>query len=89
MGLKCVEGFHVEVARRLTGMRPRVVKGKWVYPHSADILKAAGLFTVAGCIAKQRANIVKPIEGRRILEECRGAGGGKAPQSARIGGSRS
>ena len=30
--LRALEGFHVECARRLTGMRPRKVKGKWVYP---------------------------------------------------------
>ena len=32
--LRALEGFHVECARRLTGMRPRKVKGKWVYPKS-------------------------------------------------------
>ena len=72
-GPKCLEGFHVEAERRLTGMRPRVVKGKWVYPHSTDVLKAAGLYTVAECIARQRSNIAKTIEGRKIPEECRGA----------------
>ena len=72
-GLKCLEGFHVEAARRLTGMRPRKVKGKWVNPHSADVPKAAWLCTVAECIARRRANIAKTIEGRKILEECRGA----------------
>ena len=45
-GPKCLEGFHVEAERRLTGMRPRT---------------------------RQRANIVKTIEGLKILEECRGA----------------
>merc|ERR1711906_15227 len=30
--LRALEGFHVECARRLTGLRPRKVKGKWVYP---------------------------------------------------------
>ena len=64
-----MEGFHVEAAWRLTGMRLRMVKGKWVYPHSADVLKAAGLCTVAECIARRRANIAKTIEGRKILEE--------------------
>ena len=29
------------------------------------------LCTVAECIVKRRANLVKTIEGRRILEECR------------------
>ena len=37
------EGFHVEAARRFTGMRPRKVKEEWVYPHSADVLAAAHL----------------------------------------------
>ena len=41
--LRELEGFHVEAARRLTGMRPRKVKGEWVYPHSADVLAAAHL----------------------------------------------
>ena len=68
-----MEGFHVEVTRRLTGMRPWMAKGKQVYPHSADVLKVAGLCTVAECISKRRANIAKIIEGRRIIEECRGA----------------
>ena len=72
-GLKCLEGFHVEAARRLTGMMPRMVKEKWAYPHSTDVLKAAGLCTVAECITKRRVNISKTIEGHRILEECRGA----------------
>ena len=72
-GLKCLEGFHVKAARRLTGIRSRMVKGEWVYPHSVDMLKAAGLCTVAECIARRRTNIAKTIEGRKILEECRGA----------------
>ena len=91
-GLKCLEGFHAEATRRLTGMMPRMVKGEWVYPHSTDVLKAAGLCTVAKCIARRRANIAKTIEGRKILEECRGAArrrGGEAPQPARTGVSRS
>ena len=50
-------------------MRSRRVKGKWVYLHSVDVLKADGLCTVAECVAKQRANIAKTIEGRKILEE--------------------
>ena len=41
--LRELEGFHVEAARRLTGMRSRKVKGEWVYPHSADVLATAHL----------------------------------------------
>ena len=72
-GMKVLEGFHVEAARRLTGMKPRKVVGKWVYPHSADVLRATGLRPVADCIALRRRNIAETIEGRKILEECRGA----------------
>ena len=84
-----MEGFYVEAVRRLTGMRLRMVEGGWAYPHSADVLKAAGLCTVEEYIAKRRANIAKTIEGRRILEECRGQRDGEAPQPAHTGGSRS
>ena len=90
-GLKCLEGFHVEAARHLTGMQPRRVKGEWVYLHSVDVLKAAGLCTVAKCIAKQRANTAKTIEGRRILEEYRGAARrqGVPARTKSIGGRKS
>ena len=54
-GLKCLEGFHVEAARCLTGMTPQMVKG------NADVLKAAGLCTVAECIAKRRVDIAKTM----------------------------
>lgn len=38
-----LEDFHVEAARQLTGMRPRKVKGAWVYLHFAENLAAAHL----------------------------------------------
>ena len=38
LALQELNGFHVEAARRLTGMHPRKVKGEWIYPHSADVL---------------------------------------------------
>ena len=38
-----LEGFHVECAQRLTGMRPHKRGDKWVYPKSANVLRAAGL----------------------------------------------
>ena len=72
-GLRALEGFHVEAARRLTGMKPKRVNGVWEYPHSADVLEAAGLSTIADTIAKRRSNIAKTIEGRQILKECREA----------------
>ena len=38
-----LEGFHVECARRLTGMRLRKRGDKWIYPKFADVLRAARL----------------------------------------------
>ena len=66
-----LEGFHCEVARRLTGMRPKQVKGVWVYPHTADVLRAAGLRTLEQYIDKRRHTIANTIRGRPILEECK------------------
>ena len=68
-----LEGFHVECARRLTGMRPRKVGGKWLYPKSATVLRAARLQPLHHYIQKRRATVAKTIDGRPVLEECRGA----------------
>ena len=71
--LRALEGFHVEAARRLTGMRPKKRGETWVYPHSADVLREARLKTVAEYIAKRRRTVHRTIADRPILEECRGA----------------
>ena len=72
--LKVLEGFHVEASRRMTGMRPqRWTVGPWIYPKSADVLAAARLRPVATYIQRRRHQIAKTIEGRTLLEECRGA----------------
>jgi hypothetical protein len=72
-GLKVLEGFHVEAARRMTGMRPqRRTVSPWIYPKSKDVLAAARLKPVATYIRRHRHNIAKTIEGRTLLEECRG-----------------
>ena len=72
-GLKCLEGFHVEAVWHLACMRLRTVKGKCVYPHSADVLKAAGLCTATECIARRRVNIAKSVEG--VAGSSRSVGG--------------
>ena len=68
-----LEGFHVECARRLTGMRPHKRGDRWVYPKSADVLRAARLQPLEYYIHKRRATVAKTISTRPILEECRGA----------------
>ena len=69
-----LEGFHVECARRLTGMRPRKRGDKWVsIPKSADVLRAARLQPLRYYIQKRRSTVAKAISSRPILEECSGA----------------
>ena len=63
----------MEAARRLTGMRPRKVRGEWVYPHSADVLAAAHLQTIEHYTQKRRHTVHNTIQSRDVLKECRGA----------------
>ena len=76
--LRPLNGFHVEAARRISGKRPRKVKRRdcddvWVYPHSADVLAAAGLHPLRHYIDKRRATTAKSIQDRPVLVECMGA----------------
>ena len=71
--LRALEGFHVECARRLTGLRPRKVRGKWVYPKSAEVLKKANLKPLRHYIQKRRHTVHGTISARPILKECREA----------------
>ena len=68
-----LEGFHVEAARKLTGMRPRKVKVEWIYPHSANVLAAAHLQPIEYYLRKQRHTVYNNIRGRDVLKECKGA----------------
>ena len=70
--LRELEGFNVEAAWRLTGMRPRKVKGEWVYPHSADVLTTAHLKTIEHYIQKRRHTVYNTIWDRDVLKECEG-----------------
>ena len=71
--LRALEGFHVEAARRLTGMRPKKRGDSWIYPKSADVLRAARLRTIGDYIARRRQTVLQAIADWPILEECRGA----------------
>ena len=71
--LRTLEEFHVEAARRLTGMRPSNRGDSWVYPKSADVLRAARLRTIGEYIARRRQTVLRAIADRPILEECREA----------------
>ena len=52
-----MEGFHVEAARRLTGMRPQKVKGVWIYPHSANVLTTVHLQPIECYLRKRRHTV--------------------------------
>ena len=71
LSLDVLEGFHVEAARRITRMRPRKRGSTWVYPKSADVLRAARLKTVREYVATRRQTAAALVVGRPVLEECR------------------
>ena len=86
--LLALEGFHVETARRLTGMRPTKRGETWVYPKSVNVLRAARVRTIGEYIEDRRRNILRTIADRPILNECRGRRGGEGAHPAFIGGSK-
>ena len=55
--LRALDGFHVEAARRLTGMRPLKQGETWIYPKSADVLRAARLRTIGEYIGRRRQTV--------------------------------
>ena len=68
---KCLEGFHLRAARRMTGMMPRKKPdGSWTYPSSAEVLEKAGLHTIAHYMEVRRNTILKFLVGRPIHKLC-------------------
>ena len=69
--MRTLEGFHVQAARRMTGMMPeRKSDGSWVYPDSEKVLKAAGLRMIAHYVGVRRATILRYVSERPIYELC-------------------
>ena len=68
-----LKGFHVEAARRLTGMHPRKIKEEWGYPHSADVLTASHLQPIEYYIQNRRHTAYNTIWDHNVLKECEGA----------------
>ena len=71
--MRCLEGFQVEAARRLTGLRPKKLGAVWVYPKSEEVLAAANLRPLEESMRRRRNTVRRAIEGRPILVECEGA----------------
>ncbi len=48
LSTKCLEGFHICAAWRMSGKRPvRKEDGSWTYPRLEDVLQAIGLIPIA------------------------------------------
>ena len=72
--MKCLEGFHVRAARRMTGLQPRrEPDGTWTYQSSEKVLEAAGLHTIQHYVEVRRNTVLKFIIDRPIFEFCREA----------------
>ena len=72
--IKCLEGFHLWAARRMTGMQPcKKPDGTWTYPLSEEVLEKAGLYTVSYYIEVQRQTILNFIVACSIFHLCKDA----------------
>ena len=56
--LERLEGFHVKVVRRMTGLLPKMIGGTWKYPKTKIVLAAAGLHTIEHYVQVCRTRIV-------------------------------
>ena len=72
--IKCLEGFHLRAARRMTGMMPREQPdGSWTYPSSEKVLEKAGLHTIQHYMEVRRNTILKFLIDRPIHALCEDA----------------
>ena len=72
--LRILEGFHVRVARRMTGMMPKKRSdGSWEYPDLAEVPKAACLHTVCEYSQVWMHMVMKFMSVRPIYKFCREA----------------
>jgi hypothetical protein len=61
-------------AWRMSGLQPeKKPNGSWLYPHSKDVLDAAGLHTIAHYMDVRRQTVANFIVNRLIWELCAGA----------------
>ena len=71
LAMQCLEGFHLKVARRMTGMVPKKgVDGTWYYPSPKDALDVEGLHTIKAYINVQRQTIASFIVNQSIFNLC-------------------
>ena len=65
-----LQGFHHKVARRLSGLMPRLVNGEWFYPPIAEALQTAGLEPLEVYITRRRETLLAQVEQRPIYRIC-------------------
>ena len=87
--MKCIEGFHLKAARRMTGVgHKRGAHGAWDYPLSKDVLEAAGLYTIKTYIDVRHQIIVAFIVNRPIFDLCQRGVRKRGSSPANFGGSK-
>ncbi len=70
-GLKCLEGFHLRAAWRMSGKRPmKRLDGTWRYPNSEQVLQEVGLHTISHYIGVRRQHVANFIVNRPIFQLC-------------------
>jgi hypothetical protein len=69
-----LEGFHIWAAWQKSGLQPeKKPNGSWPYPHSKDVLGAAGLHTIAHYMDVHQQTFAHFINNQLIWELCAGA----------------
>ena len=86
--LKVLEGFHVEAARRLTGMMPEKRGETWTYPKSKEVLAAAHLKTIGEYVTVRRQRAAALVVRRPVMAACRETEAMRGTPPASTGGTR-
>ena len=65
--LKALEGFHHQVAQRISGLIGRRARdGTWQYPEISEALTRAGLSAIDVCVTRRQNTIAKHVATRPI-----------------------
>ena len=72
--LTTLEGFHHQVARRITNRMPRkTANNLWIYPPIKETLNMAGFFTMAEYIRRRQNTVADYIASRPLYDLCLGS----------------
>jgi hypothetical protein len=71
LGLKCLEGFHLQAAWQMSGKHPmKRLDGTWRYPNLEQVLREVGLQTISHYIGVRWQHIASFIVNRPIFQLC-------------------